>query len=427
MRDAGETMRWLSGSAKRAWLAVPMVLVLACDGVQTDVPQGAEETVSVAGFTLTGDDESDDGFREGADLSGILDELGVDALDDDAGELPGPGEVDPEAMPGDGPDRIARTVLVTWGQPTFEPALAGTPTAWTGRVRTDLGAMKALRAVRFERRPDGTGDRLVRDEDPRTVSFATVTTVHHDGVLVRLVLPRDPRALTGNFHFETDHFSTSLPLAALVLGGQHAFEADELGNTVTIASHLPHRCPHGMTRLLWERRNEVGGVFGGKLFGRDGELAGYVVGLWGRVDGRPRMKGAVLAPDRSFRGRLKGIWVPFGPRPEGAPPIAEGDEARPAGGTFHARWLGPDDVVRGVIGGMFQVGEVPGEGSAHGFWRVACEGERPECGAEGPMPPPPPSGSCECEAGGEAGEAACTCEARPAPGCVPAEEPAPSE
>lgn len=391
-----------------------------CDS-QADVKSGEtgeEEGLSVAGFTLTGDDESDDGFTDGTDYQAILDELDVDG-EADPGEVPPGEEVDPEPMPGDGPDRLARAVLITWGQMRLNPELEGTPTAWVGAVRTDVGAMKVMRTIRFERGPEGT-DKLVRDEDPKTVSFDTVTTVHHDGVLVRLVLPRDPAALTGDFHFETEHFSVSVPLARLVLGGEKTFAADALGNAVTITSHLPHRCPHGLLGIRWERRGERGGVFGGRFYGRDGEHAGYVVGLWGVVDGRPRMKGAVLSTDYAYRGTLKGVWAPF-VRPGTGEGEGDGEPTVLPGGTFHARWLGPERRLIGVIGGLFQVGEEPGEGTARGFWRLACDGERPECGA-GPMPPAPPTASCECEDGAES--EGCACEARPAPECVPPEAPA---
>ena len=394
-----------------------------CDS-QGDVKNGGsgegDESLSIAGFTLTGDDESDDGFTDGTDYQALLDELDVDG-EPDPGEVPPADEVDPEPMPGDGPDRLARAVLITWGQMRLNPELAGTPTAWAGQVRTDVGAMKVMRTIRFERGPDGT-DHLVRDEDPKTVGFETITTVHHDGVLVRLVLPRDPALLAGDFHFETEHFTVSVPLARIVLGGEKTFAADELGNAVTITSQLPHRCPHGLLGIRWERRGERGGVFGGRFYGRDGEHAGYVVGLWGVVDGRPRMKGAVLSTDYDYRGTLKGVWAPFG-RPERSErPDAEATEgageAPPmvGGGTFHARWLGPERRLIGVIGGLFQVGDEPGEGTARGFWRLACDGERAECGA-GPMPPAPPTASCECEGEG------CECEARPAPECVPPEAP----
>ncbi len=425
MRDVN-----LSGWLRRAAAFVPMAF-FACDGQAGQSGESGEgdEVVSVAGFTLSSADESDDGFTDGADLTPILDELGVDG-EEEEGDVPPPGEVDGEAMPGDGPERIGRTVLVTWGQPRLNPELAGVPTEWVGAVRTDVGAVKVLRTLKFERGEDGA-DKLVRDEDPQAVSFETTTTVHHDGGLVRLVLPRDASALIGDFHFDTGHFAVSVPLARLVLGGEASFAADESGNRVTIASHLPHRCPHGLTRLQWERRNAAGGVFGGKVFGKDGEVAGYAVGLWGVVDGRPRLKGAMLGPDRSFRGRLKGVWVPFGgERPEGAGPDGEDGDADaegtgPRGGTFHARWLGAGDAVRGVVGGMFQVGETAGEGTAHGFWRMACDGpSRCEAGA-GPMPEPPPPASCECEASGA--EESCGCEARPPETCVAAEEPTASE
>ncbi len=392
-------------------VAVPVALgVAACDDALTDT--APDETVAVAGFALSSDDESDDGFDENADYTEILDAL-EDEAEDDGRDLPPADEVDVEPLPEEGPDRIARTVLITWGSPRLNPELARTPTIWAGSVSTDVGAMKVLRTVRFERGERGS-DHLVRDEDPQAVSFETATTVHHDGILVRLVLPRDPAALTGDFTFETEYFTKSVPLAALVRGGQHAFRADELGNALFIASHLPHRCPHGMTRLRWERRNERGGVMGGKFFGPDGEVAGYLVGLWGEVEGRRRFKGAVLGADRSFRGTMRGAWRPVLDLPNG-PDID---------GTFRGVWQGPNGVVRGVIGGAFRVGDEAGQGTAQGFWRAACDGEAPSCDTDRRLPEPP-AASCECapDTDNDVDEA-CACEVRPPEMCIPAEPPA---
>jgi hypothetical protein len=391
--------------------AVPTAFAIsACDGA-TDAnnPSNTNE-VAVAGFALSADDESDDGFDADADYTPILDELDTE-VEDDGSDTPPADEVDTEPAPTEGPDRIARTVLISWGQPRLNPAMAETRTAWNGRVTTDVGAMRILRTVQFERGELGS-DHLVRDEDPQSVSFETTTTVHHDGILVRLVLPRDPSAVTGNFTFETDHFTQTVPLAAIIRGGQHAFRADDLGNGVVIGSHLPHRCPNGMTRLRWERRNERGGVVGGKFFGPDGEVAGYVVGLWGEVDGRRRIKGAVLGADRAWRGTLKGSWRPF-------PAEADRD-----GGAFRGLWLGPAGAVRGVIGGLYSIGDEVAEGSAHGFWRLACEGAALSCGADLDLPEPP-AASCECAPGEDAEASSCACEVRPPEMCVPAEPPAP--
>lgn len=395
---------------------------LACDDGQS--PEDGEATtdsLAFAGFALTGDDESDDGFDEDADTEPLAEEVGDDALPDDGSEEPLPDEVDPEALP-EGPDRIVRTVLVVWGQPRPNPDLKETPTIWNGRVTTDTGAMKVARVIRFERggervAEDGTtitvpGDRLIRDDDPASVSFESVTGPHHDGLLLRLSLPRDPSALVGDFVFETEYFTKSIPLVRLVLGGEHAFRVDDLGNGLLVASHLPHRCPHGALRLTWERKNERGGVFGGRTYDARGELAGYVVGIWGEVDGKRRMKGTLLSPERTFRGTLFGTWAPF--EAEGAPE---------SGGTFRGVWRA-GGAVKGVLGGLYRADEEPGEGSAAGFWRASC-GDRPAAGCDDATLPPPPDASCACAPDPENDvDEACACDAPPpASACVPPEAP----
>lgn len=395
----------LKAMALGAALALCAPSLGACDSAKDD-DAGA---VEVAGFALTGDDESDDGFSEGASLDPLLAEAGAEATAED-GEVPPATEVDTEALP-EGADKIARTVLIVWGQPTLEAAMEGTPTTWKGRVTTDVGAMKVLRGVRFERGAPQL-DHLVRDQDPKSVSFETVTTTHHDGVLVRLVLPRDASAISGNFTFETEHFTKSVPLAAIVAGRHLVFDADDLGNEVMIASHLPHRCPNGLVRLRWDRRNAAGGVVGGKIYADDGTVAGYVIGLWGKVDGKRRVKGAVLGPNREFRGTFRGNWHPF--------PVASGEE----GGTFKGVWKGPANAVRGVLGGVYHVGNEAGEGSAQGFWRVRCDGAAGDCAADLGYAEPP-TASCECGSDTDNGMSdACSCEVPPPQTCVAAEEPA---
>jgi len=400
-----------------AWSACAGLLALGCDNANKNDGTGTGGEVSFAGFAITGDDESDDGFTDGADTQPLADEVGAEAQSDDQSELPPEGELDPEALPPEGPDRVWRAVIVVWGQAHFNPALKAPPTAWNGRVRTDSGVLRAVRTLGFERGVAVEGetevrhDHLVRDQDPAAVSFETVTTVHHDGLLLLLSLPRDASALRGDFVFETEHFQKSVPLAELLSGKVMTFLADDLGNGLLIASHLPHRCPHGMLRLTWERKNDRGGVLGGKVYGPAGEVAGYVVGIWGEVDGKRRFKGSYLGLEREFRGTVRGTWAPF--------PATSGLD----GGTFRGIWKAAGQV-RGVLGGVYRVGATPEEGTAVGFWRAACRDLGAACRGDETLPPPPEA-DCSCEPDAENDfDGACACEAAPPSSCVPAEPPA---
>jgi len=393
-----------------AALAASGLALAGCDTRETSTPSD-EATLEISGFALTGDDDSDDGFAESADTSALEEEVS-DELADAEGEVPPADELD-LVPPAEGPDVIVRTVLVLWGQRARAPELAETPTVWSGSIHSDRAAFRVLRAIRFERAAQG--DHLVRDGDPKAVSFETTTTTHHDGVLLRVIMPREVATLGGELVFETEHFTKAMPLRAIIAGEQLAFEADALGNELAIVSALPSRCPHGLVRMHWERTRERGGVFGGRFYGADGAVRGKVVGIWGAVDGKRRFKGVFRDEAGAFQGTIRGAWSPM--------PAAGG-----RGGGFRGVWVSPAGEVRGVLGGVFRVGEEPGEGGAAGFWRAACgAGDGQACGADLALPEPPPM-SCACAEDGDNGlDEACACEVPPPTTCLPTEEPAASE
>ncbi len=306
--------------------------------------------------------------------------------------------------------------LFVWGQRELDPTLAETPTAWVGSIHSDRAALRVLRTIRFERN-EAQRDHLVRDEDRQSVSFETITTTHHDGLLVRVVMPRDVATLGGELVFETEHFTKAIPLRAIVAGEQLTFAADDLGNGLLVASALPNRCPHGLVRMHWERKNERGGVFGGKFYGAEGEIRGTVVGLWGKVGDKRRFKGVYRDETGAFKGTVRGAWAPL--------PAGAGHD----GGTFRGVWSTADGEVRGVVGGLFRVGDERGEGAAHGFWRANCgAGGAAACQGELSLPEPA-AADCSCGEDADNGiDGACTCDVPPpTTTCAPPEEPTASE
>jgi hypothetical protein len=392
-------------------------LAFGCDGANESAEGGDE--LAFAGFALTGDDQSDDGFTDSADTQPLADAIGPEAQPEDGSELPTPVEMDAEPLPPEGADRIYRTVLVVWGQPRLNPEVE-VATEWKGRVATDTGALRVARVLRFERAPRDSeegadeGDHLVPDDDPAAVSFRTLTRPHNDGLLLVLALPRDPAAVVGDLVFETEYYTKSIPLAELVAGEVFDVEVDDLGNHLLVASHAAHRCPHGMLRWHWERKNDRGGIFGGKVFDARGEVAGYVVGIWGEVEGKRRFKGSFLGVDRQFRGTVRGTWAPFPPE--------SGEE----GGTFRGFWS-TRGQLKGVLGGVYRIGDEPGTGSAAGFWRAACLDRAGACGGDLALPEPPaPDCACEPDPENDSDEA-CGCSVPPPSSCVPPEPSEPSE
>lgn len=367
-----------------------------------------------AGFALSADDQSDDGFDEDADYDELLAALG-DAFDDDD-EAPGADEVDSELLPAydveETPDRIARTVLVLWGKPTLDADFEGERTIWRGQLWSNVAALVPLRKIAFE-----ANDVLVRDGDRHTVSFRTVTGPHHDGVLIRLVAPRDPETLqNGVLSFRTPIFQKTVRIADLLNGFDQTFRVDDSGNALHIATVQPQPCPHGLLRLRWHRVTPRGGVLGGRFYNHAGEVIGGVAGLWGRVDGKRRFKGVFFNGDLEVVGRLRGAWAPH-PADADAP-----------GGLFRGEWFRADRGVGGVMRGMYRVGPEPGQGSAHGGWRANCApdgaGPGPMCDPAAELPEPEPA-QCACDADEEnGGEPVCGCASPPPAACQPAPEPA---
>lgn len=370
----------------------------------------AADELGFAGYALTADDEADDGFDESTDPQPFLEEMD-DAFADD--EAPAGDEVDAEALPiPDGPDDeslvVRRTLMVVWGQPIANPD-APAPVKWDGSISSDVAFIKPLRKVRFE-----SGDKLYPDGDPRAVTFSTTTKPHHDGLIVRLIVPKDKIA-GGTVTFDTDVFTRTVPLADLLNGYHEMAKVDDDGNIVRADTLPNHPCAHGFVAAQWKRLHAKGGVFGGKWKNADGSEHGYWMGLWGKVDGKNRLKGVYLDDEMNFRGTLKGAYKSF--------PAALGAE----GGTFAAKWHSKDGPVGGVIVGTYTVGEEPGEGTAHGHWLAVC-GDAP--GACGPSIEPPADAVCECAADASADGSftsedgsACTCKVPPAPKCL--EAPAP--
>lgn len=395
------------------------LFALACDSAST-TGDGDDGDLSFAGFALTGDDDSDDGFDEDADTDPLYDETDPDAWDENGNDLPSAnGGGDGPALPFADGDYVFRSVLVAWGQLKPNPEVEAW-TEWNGRVVTDSGYIKVKRVLRFERQgfetADGDvieADTLVRDEDPTAVTFVTNTYSHHDGLLLTLALPSDPGAIQGDLVFETEHFTRSVPLASLNAAAVRTFEADELGNELLIATHEPHRCGHGVVRMAWERKNDNGGVFAGKVFDERGELTGRLVGIWGTVEGKRRLKGRFETPDGESRGALIGTWRPI---------LDEAGE-KTGRGMFRALWRHRNGN-EGVIGGVYQVGDEPGQGSAQGHWRAKCGDGGPMCSiADVSLPEDAAACSCEPDPENDSDDA-CGCDIpRPASACIPPERP----
>ncbi len=101
-------------------------------------------------------------------------------------------------------------VKLLWGQEERNPGLRGQPVHWDGLARLDAdGSVELLGAIRFEPRDQVYPD----DFDPRQVSWASRTTVHNDGLLLRVRVTTDQPGPM--LRLETASLSTLLPLGQL--------------------------------------------------------------------------------------------------------------------------------------------------------------------------------------------------------------------
>lgn len=368
------------------------------------------DELAFAGYALSADEESDDGFDETTDPEPFL-ETASDELD--SSTEPAPDEVDAAELPGgdeataDGPDYVRRLVRVAWGQPTFDPDFDAV-IHWEGQIKSDVAFIKVVRKLRFDDGPLG-GDKLVPDGDPHAVTFNTVTGPHHDGLLLKIVAPRDAIE-GGSLTFDTDVFSATLALEDLVRGYHDVAKVDDYGNMVAIEVLPKHDCGHGFLKARWTRLGERGGVFAGPWFDDNGDKGGYWMGMWGKVEGKRLFKGVYLNNEKEFLGTIRGKYRSFG------------DDIAIDGGVFRGHWRAASGEMGGVLRGTYAVGAEKGAGHARGAWRAAC-GDRP--GACGDEMATPAADAAECGCGvSSAGDAStdaagnCGCSLPPVDTCV---------
>ena len=383
----------------QSWLTWPTIaaagafLLAGCLLGAGEEPADGDE-LALGSYALTADDEATDGFDEGADEGVFLDAL-PEAYDED--EAPAPEEVDADELaPTDPSAWTIRHVLVTWGHPLFREDF-GEVVQWKGRIESATALVGVVRKVRFEGE-----DALIPDGDPHAVTFSTVTGPHYDGLLLRVAIPADDGG--GTIAFVTGHHEASLALADLVAGHHAATVVDALGNVLRVDTVPSHVCGHGFLTLHWKRAGLKGGIFGGRWVSADGSSEGYLMGLWGRVGGKNRLKGMILDADHAFLGTLRGAYRPFfGPA---APNPAMG------GGAFRAHWRVADGAARGVLGGIYLVGDEPGVGTAQGVYLRRCAEAPDACPAD--LSLTEPAGACDCTTTDDGGAGDdCTCETPP--------------
>lgn len=326
-------------------------------------------------------------------------EAGDELGEDPAADVDAPDMEDPEQEPGFAEGKVAvYHLLAVWGHKQFEKDF-GDVVDWSGAVSVSKGKVQVERVIAF----DPKGDHLVPDQDPRAVTFTSHTGPHHDGLVLRIVVP------AGAAEEPTVTFATA-PLTATYAaseldGLQEVITVDDLENKVLFLGQkqsFDKPCPKGLVGGFWKRLNAKGGIFGGKWMAANGKVDGKLFGIWGKRNNGDRVFfGTYVSGDKAFKGILAGHWKPF----------PKGGAKQVHGGSFVGHWVGKGGGVDGMLKGLYGDGDEQsdGKGFFKGVWHAACGGEGKPAPCDGDL------GDCAPDAAPE-----CLCADEPTDGDAPA-------
>ncbi len=339
-------------------LAAPFMTGCLEDSSPTG-PDGSGDPVLNEGFENTDLNAKDGGFTAtdenpyfGSEAVLKVQEGEVEAHDDLA--------YDGGLLEGD-PSYDVYFLRIAWGQLDGDSA-NHVVTDWTGSVTLDRGAIKVERIILFEREQ---GDHLVPRVDRRLVEFASHTTRHFDGLLLRVYVPVVDIASTLNtITLTTPVFSKTYEVSQLA-GLAEVFTVDELGNQVSFRAEKrpPLPCLAGYMAGFWLMNLEgTRGAFGGVWVADDGRPAGYLRGFFGvNAEGHRVLFGKWISLSGAFRGILRGTYEV---NPEG-------------GGTFEGHWVNRSGLAEGGFAGHFRIADDRRVGLFEGRWRTHCETDSP--------------------------------------------------
>ncbi|MFT7625499.1 MAG: hypothetical protein ACI9WU_004690 [Myxococcota bacterium] len=345
-------------------LILSAALVAMTTGVMACAPDGTTQIndtdeVAFATFNLELDDggfdptDADFGSFEDEDPSAFAEEssaLEEPAIDAEIDALAADADLDPSEL-----ERYE--IRLMWGQRRFEP---GTPmTDWSGSVSTNAGALRVIRTIRFEE-----NDGLEPRDNPRVVDVSSRTTVHNDGLRLRLVVPATPlvEAAGGVAMLRIQLGSVDIAVSQDRL--RHLVRAqrvDDLGNGFSIVAFRHTPCPKGGVAGHWRKMSNKGGVFGGNVLDSNGDQIGRLAGIWGtRANGDNRIFG-LFVKDGAPAGLVRGTWKRL-PNKDGS--------------VFRMHWVTANGEHKGMIRGFSKHAENRPAGRFMGLWaEKGCNAE----------------------------------------------------
>jgi hypothetical protein len=250
---------------------------------------------------------------------------------------------------------------IVWGLAAFD-SLNTTETDWSGSVTIDRGAIKVQRIIQFEE-----GDSIERPREARNrVDFTSKTSVHHDGLLLRIYVRENDSPGTNMVTFASGPLTKSYSVDDLV-NLSEVISVGTLGNQVSFRGDArPRRsgCPSGVLNGYWRMTPSTAkerGVFGGVWVEESGAPLGSLRGHFGlRDDGERVLFAKLIGRNGEFRGLLRGTYIPEG-----------------EGGTFEGTWFGGPDQRLGRFQGTYRIGLTSSVqvGSFDGTWTSDCDGD----------------------------------------------------
>lgn len=308
----------------------------------------SDDEVAFATFNL----EADDGGFDPTIASTIaFEEDDPEAFADEGPVMEEPSVDTAIAELGPDADLDRYEIRLVWGQRKLSPDTP--PTDWSGAISTNLGAIRVIRTLRFEQ-----NDSVLERTSPQSVEFISRTKPHHDGLRLRLVVPRNPAAamageLTIQMGADIDITIPHHKLRHLI----RAKRVDDLGNGLAIVAFRHTPCPKGIVAGHWRRLNKRGGVFAGKVRNAKGEKMGRLVGIWGtRKNGDRRFFGLYVT-DGKPAGVVRGTWKSL---PNGN------------GGVFRGQWVTKNGEHMGMLRGHYRHAPDVPAGAFLGIWNEKC-------------------------------------------------------
>ncbi len=299
------------------------------------------------GFTT--DDEADMFGEKGTFSKYGLDEAAA-AVEDAIGSQP-----DVEQAAADR-EHLLYSIVLAWGQLKVNPSVK-TPTTWDGTISVSRGALMVRRTIQFE-----DGDEVVFPrENRKTVSFHSSTTRHFDGLMLQWILAAnlDPDvAGVPTITFDAGGVSKTLSMDELTRTVQVVPANDEQQNRVAIVGFERdgELCEEGFLQGRWITAADTTslGKFYGQWVDADGEIAGYLKGIWGkRRDGAKVLFGKYVPAGGGFGGVLVGTY---------------------GNGEYKARILDKSQAVLGWLRGAYVMATGPERtgGYMAGEWSIHC-------------------------------------------------------